>query len=145
MTNKGMAKDTLDILAKKYYINEYNEKINIENELEISKKETTLFTPEQLSEIAESSLPETAFETRFETRNCSSLKAILELAEEENQEKLMCLNFARQKIPEVALSMVRKHRKKVWQEHPDCMKVCCRHGIITRFIAQWNPVFIQTR
>ncbi len=38
MTNKGMAKDTLDILSRKYYINEHNEKINIENELEISKK-----------------------------------------------------------------------------------------------------------
>ncbi len=30
MTNKGMAKDTLEILAKTYYINEENEKITIE-------------------------------------------------------------------------------------------------------------------
>lgn len=94
-----MAKDTLDILAKKYYINDHNEKINIENELEISKKETALFTPEQLSEMVEFPLPETTFETQFETRNCSSLKAILELTEEENQEKIMCLNFASAKNP----------------------------------------------
>ncbi|KYH06566.1 TIGR02452 family protein [Chryseobacterium cucumeris] len=99
MTNKGMAKDTLDILAKKYYINEHNEKINIENELEISKKETSLFTPEQLSEMKESPLPEISFETKIETWKCSSLKAILQLSEEENQEKIMCLNFASAKNP----------------------------------------------
>ncbi|PRB03119.1 TIGR02452 family protein [Chryseobacterium sp. MYb7] len=99
MTNKGMAKDTLDILAKKYYINEHNEKINIENELEICKKETVLFTPEQLSEMKESSMPEASFETKIETWKCSSLKAILQLAEEENQEKIMCLNFASAKNP----------------------------------------------
>lgn len=99
MTNKGMAKDTLDILAKKYYINEHNEKINIENELEISKKGTVLFTPEQLSEMKESPMPETSFETKIETWKCSSLKAILQLAEEENQEKIMCLNFASAKNP----------------------------------------------
>lgn len=39
MTNKEMAKDTLDILARKYYINEQNETIPIENELETCKKE----------------------------------------------------------------------------------------------------------
>ncbi|WP_228411916.1 TIGR02452 family protein [Chryseobacterium sp. KLBC 52] len=99
MTNKGMAKDTLDILAKKYYINENNEKINIENELEISKKETVLFSPEQLSEMKESPLPEIIFETKIEIWKCSSLKAILQLAEEENQEKIMCLNFASAKNP----------------------------------------------
>ena len=43
MTNKGMAKDTLEILAKKYYINGNNEKISIENELEVSTKGTVLF------------------------------------------------------------------------------------------------------
>ncbi|GAA4164185.1 hypothetical protein GCM10022217_34360 [Chryseobacterium ginsenosidimutans] len=99
MTNKGMAKETLEILAKKYYINEDNEKINIENELEICKKETVLFSSEQLSEMTTNELPKTAFETKFETWNCSSLKAILRLGEEENQEKLMCLNFASAKNP----------------------------------------------
>ncbi|HCN49849.1 MAG TPA: TIGR02452 family protein [Chryseobacterium sp.] len=99
MTNKGMAKDTLDILAKKYYINEHNEKIDIENELEISKKGTVLYSPEQLSEMREAAMPKTHFETHFETWKCSSLKAILQLAEEEDQEKLMCLNFASAKNP----------------------------------------------
>ncbi|REC55868.1 TIGR02452 family protein [Chryseobacterium piscium] len=99
MTNKGMAKDTLDILAKKYYINEYKEKINIENELEISTKGTILFSPEELSEITKNELPENDFETQFEVWRCSSLKAILKLAEEENQDKLMCLNFASAKNP----------------------------------------------
>ncbi len=94
-----MAKDTLDILAKKYYINEHNEKINIENELEFSKKGTVLFYPEELSEIANNELPKTHFETQFEVWRCSSLKAILQLAEEENQEKIMCLNFASAKNP----------------------------------------------
>ena len=99
MTNKGIAKDTLEILAKKYYINEHNEKINIENELETSTKGTTLFSPEELSELVNNELPETDFETQFEVWRCSSLKAILQLAEEENQEKLMCLNFASAKNP----------------------------------------------
>jgi uncharacterized protein (TIGR02452 family) len=99
MTNKGMAKDTLEILAKKYYINEHNEKINIENELEICKKETVLFSSEQLSEMITNELVKANFETKFETWNCSSLKAILKLSEEENQEKIMCLNFASAKNP----------------------------------------------
>lgn len=99
MTNKGMAKDTLDILAKKYYINENNEKVNIENELEICKRETVLFSSEELAELANKELPKTDFDTTFETWNCSSLKAILRLAEEENQEKIMCLNFASAKNP----------------------------------------------
>lgn len=99
MTNKGMAKDTLDILAKKYYINEHNEKISIENEMEICTKETILFSSKELSEMTEKELPETNFETQFEVWKCSSLKAILQLTEEENQEKLMCLNFASAKNP----------------------------------------------
>lgn len=99
MTNKGMAKDTLEILAKKYYINEHNEKINIENELETSTKVTILFSPEELSEMTKDELPETGFQTQFEVWRCSSLKAILQLSEEENQEKLMCLNFASAKNP----------------------------------------------
>ena len=103
MTNKGMAKDTLEILAKKYYINENNERINLEKELEASTKETRLFYSEELSELAskEFSDPnfETNFETNFEVWKCSSLKAILKLVEEENQDKIMCLNFASAKNP----------------------------------------------
>lgn len=99
MTNKGMAKDTLDILAKKYYINEDNEKITIEKELEICKRETVLFSSEDLAEMIENELPETQFETQFEVWNFSSLKAILKLTEEEDQEKIMCLNFASAKNP----------------------------------------------
>lgn len=99
MTNKEMAKDTMEILANKYYINEYNEKINIENELEISTKGTVLFYPEELAELANNKFQETHFETQFEVWRCSSLKAILQLTEEENQEKIMCLNFASAKNP----------------------------------------------
>jgi len=99
MTNKEMAKDTLEILARKYYINENNERIDIENELEISKNETVLYSSEMLAEFTKVQLPEFIFETKFETWNCSSLKAILQLAEEENPEKLMCLNFASAKNP----------------------------------------------
>lgn len=99
MTNKGMAKDTLDILAKKYYINENNEKISIENEMEACINETVLFSSEELSEIAKKELPETNFETTFEVWRCSTLKAILKLTEEEDQDKIMCLNFASAKNP----------------------------------------------
>lgn len=99
MTNKGMAKDTLEILAKKYYINTEKEKIDIEKELDICKKETVLFSSDDLTELTQNINSETNFETQFETWNCSSLKAILQLAAEENQEKLMCLNFASAKNP----------------------------------------------
>lgn len=99
MTNKGMAKDTLDILARKYYINTENKRIDISKELEISKKETALFTPEQLAELTVAPQPEVHFETQFETWRCSSLKAILDLSAEEDQEKIMCLNFASAKNP----------------------------------------------
>ncbi|AZA91638.1 Uncharacterized protein conserved in bacteria [Chryseobacterium nakagawai] len=99
MTNKGMAKDTLDILARKYYINTENERIDMGKELEISKKETVLFTPEQLSELTAAPMPETHFETQFETWRCSSLKAILDLTQKEDPEKVMCLNFASAKNP----------------------------------------------
>ena len=99
MTNKGMAKDTLEILAKKYYINENNEKISIENEMQNCIEETVLYSSEELSEMTKNELPETQFETQFEVWRCSSLKAILHLAAEEDQEKLMCLNFASAKNP----------------------------------------------
>lgn len=99
MTNKEMAKDTLDILANKYYINTEHQRIDIEKELETSKKGTVLFNPEQLSELIATSMPETHFETQFETWRCSSLKAILQLAEQEDQRKIMCLNFASAKNP----------------------------------------------
>ncbi|WP_294240235.1 TIGR02452 family protein [uncultured Chryseobacterium sp.] len=99
MTNKGIAKDTLEILARKYYINENNERISIKNELEASTRGTVLFSSEELAELTEKEIPEKHFETRFEVWRCSSLKAILQLAEEEDQEKIMCLNFASAKNP----------------------------------------------
>ncbi len=99
MTNKGMAKDTLEILAKKYYINDHKERISIKSEMEICTKETDLFSSEELSEMIENPLPEINFETKFEVWRCSSVKAILQLSEEENQEKIMCLNFASAKNP----------------------------------------------
>jgi len=99
MTNKEMAKDTLEILAKKYYINEQNEKVSIEEEMEACIKETVLYSSEELSEMTKNEHPETHFETQFEVWRCSSLKAILKLAAEEDQEKLMCLNFASAKNP----------------------------------------------
>ncbi|WP_228372266.1 TIGR02452 family protein [Chryseobacterium gregarium] len=99
MTNKGMAKDTLEILAKKYYINDHKERISIKSEMEICTKETDLFSSEELSEMIENPLPEINFETKFEVWRCSSVKAILQLSEEENQEKKMCLNFASAKNP----------------------------------------------
>ena len=99
MTNKGMAKDTLEILAKKYYTNEDNEEISIANQMEICTKETVLFSSEELSKLRENELPKDNFETQFKVWRCSSIKAILKLAEEEDQEKMMCLNFASAKNP----------------------------------------------
>lgn len=82
-----MAKDTLEILAKKYYINDNNEKIDIQKELEFCKKETKLFSSEELFELTAKQIPEVDFASEIETWNCSSLQAILRLVEEEDQEK----------------------------------------------------------
>ncbi|MBK1894788.1 TIGR02452 family protein [Chryseobacterium paridis] len=99
MTNKGMAKDTLEILAKKYYINTEKEKIELSKEIEICKKETVLLSSDELSRLSETIKGKDIFETQIEAWNCSSLKAILQLSNEENQERLMCLNFASAKNP----------------------------------------------
>lgn len=99
MTNRGMAKDTLEILAKKSYVNPDREKVELDQEIEICKKGTVLFSSEELAVFAENVVSKNGFKTQIEVWNCSSLKAILQLAEEENQERLMCLNFASAKNP----------------------------------------------
>ncbi|MBT2621450.1 TIGR02452 family protein [Chryseobacterium sp. ISL-6] len=99
MTNKGMAKDTLEILANKKYINLKGEKVELDREIEICKKRTVLFSSEELAVLVENVVTKNDFETQIEVWNCSSLKAILQLAKEEDQEKLMCLNFASAKNP----------------------------------------------
>ncbi|ASK31212.1 TIGR02452 family protein [Chryseobacterium sp. T16E-39] len=99
MTNKGMAKDTLEILAKKYYISPEREKVDLNFKIESCKKGTVLFSSEELSTLAEDLENKNNFKTQIEVWNCSSLKAILQLAQEENQGRLMCLNFASAKNP----------------------------------------------
>ncbi|KFF14330.1 hypothetical protein IW15_02480 [Chryseobacterium soli] len=99
MTNRGMAKDTLEILAEKYYINSKKEKVELQKEIENCKKNTVLFSAEELF-ILTQNIPETSdFTTEIEVWNCSSLKAILQLAHEEDENKMMCLNFASAKNP----------------------------------------------
>ncbi|MFP3596488.1 TIGR02452 family protein [Chryseobacterium sp. SIMBA_029] len=99
MTNRGMAKDTLEILAKKYYINSKKEKVELQKEIEACKKNTVLFSAEELF-ILTQNIPEALdFTTEIEIWNCSSLKAILQLAQEEDENKMMCLNFASAKNP----------------------------------------------
>lgn len=99
MTNRGMAKDTLEILAKKFYINPNRDKVELDQEIENCKKDTILCSSEELSVSAENVDIKNNFETQIEVWNCSSLKAILQLAKEEDQKKLMCLNFASAKNP----------------------------------------------
>ncbi|AQX11856.1 TIGR02452 family protein [Elizabethkingia meningoseptica] len=99
MTNKEMARDTLEILTRKYYTNKENERISIEKELKTSKEKTRFYTTTELSLLAEENISETLYNTQIEVRNCSSLDAILQLSKEENQELIMCLNFASAKNP----------------------------------------------
>lgn len=49
--------------------------------------------------------PQVKHDMQIEVWNCSSLEAILQLSSTENQDLIMCLNFASAKNPEVDLLM----------------------------------------
>ncbi|OPC40412.1 TIGR02452 family protein [Elizabethkingia miricola] len=98
-TNKEIAQETLDILASKYYINNDGENVDIEKELDFCKDNTRFFTTDELSSLIKNETQEIDCNTQIEVWKCSSLEAILQLSNTENQDLIMCLNFASAKNP----------------------------------------------
>ncbi len=143
MTNKGMAKDTLEILAKKYYINEKHEKISIENEMQNCIKETVLYSSEELSEMTKKELPETHFETQFEVWRCSSLKAILQLAARRRSGEAHVPEFCiSEKSGGGFINGAEAQEESLARTsglHDSLLQV----GNITKPTVQWNHAFIQ--
>lgn len=99
MTNKEIAKDTLQILQNQYYINQEGTKISIAENMANTNKNTKFYFELRVYEMACASHKELQSDTIIEVWNCSSLQAIKKLGEVEDQEKIMCLNFASAKNP----------------------------------------------
>ncbi|HFK5501568.1 TPA: TIGR02452 family protein [Elizabethkingia anophelis] len=98
-TNKEIAQETLNIITRKYYLNNDGEKVDIEKELEFCNDNTRFFTAEELSSLMKNETPQEKHDMQIEVWNCSSLEAILQLSSTENQDLIMCLNFASAKNP----------------------------------------------
>lgn len=94
-----MAKDTLAILAKMEYENEENEKVSLKEELAHCLKNTKFYTSEDLQIKTDELEIVPISETKIEIWNTTTVSAILRLSKEEEQTKIMCLNFASAKNP----------------------------------------------
>lgn len=92
-----IAKDTLEILEKGFYINKGGETIDVKNAQERAVKNTRLFTPAALDEML---LKEHAnqFQTTYEVTNETTLDAVRRL-DSEGVSNILCLNFASAKNP----------------------------------------------
>ncbi len=99
MTNRGMAKDTLAILAKNEYINAKGIKISLKKDIDYCLSNTVFHTSENLDTVLKNQKLEAKFETEFEVVKSTTLSAILKTSEEEDNSKIMCLNFASAKNP----------------------------------------------
>jgi uncharacterized protein (TIGR02452 family) len=99
MKNKEIAKDTLEILDKKLYENNKGKIINLEKELEVCLSSTKFYSSENLEKLLDNQTLERIFETKYEILRIPTVDAILKIAQEENHEKIMCLNFASAKNP----------------------------------------------
>lgn len=99
----NIAQETLTILEQGYYINKLGTQINLEEGIEQAIKEAKFLDPEQLNKYA-SAIPDlkaerTAFETTIEVNNETTFSAASRLAVEEQETKILCLNFASAKNP----------------------------------------------
>jgi uncharacterized protein (TIGR02452 family) len=99
MTNRGMAKDTLDILAKKEYINPQGFKVFLSKDIEYCLANTAFYTSQKLDIMTKNPNVATKFETVFEVVNSTTLSSILRTCSKEDNQKIMCLNFASAKNP----------------------------------------------
>ncbi len=94
-----IAKDTLEILKRGYYINEEGTKIDIQKTQTYSEENTYLYTPEELLELIETqNLSTSGRETIFEVTGETTLNAVRRLVVE-GMKNVLCLNFASARNP----------------------------------------------
>jgi uncharacterized protein (TIGR02452 family) len=95
-----IARQTLDILGKGFYINQHQQRIDIGKSLEKALKKSLLFRPEQFDDLdlkAEKVIESRNENTIIEIKNESTLDAVLR--EVSLSDNIACLNFASAKNP----------------------------------------------
>jgi uncharacterized protein (TIGR02452 family) len=93
-----IAKQTIDILERGDYINKNNKKVEIGTSLELAKKESYLYRPQDFKKLeneASMVLSQTHFDTTIEITNESTIDAVIRLS----SINTACLNFASAKNP----------------------------------------------
>src|SRR5687768_7920779 len=93
-----IAKDTLEILEKGFYINNKEERTDIGLIQKNAVDNTRLYKPAELDELRAAGKYGNNFQTRYEVTNETTLDAVRRLAGE-GEENVMCLNFASAKNP----------------------------------------------
>lgn len=93
-----IAKDTLEILEKGFYINNKEERTDISLIQKNAVDNTRLYKPAELDELRAASKYDNSFQTRYEVTNETTLNAVRRLAGE-GEDNVMCLNFASAKNP----------------------------------------------
>jgi uncharacterized protein (TIGR02452 family) len=93
-----IAKDTLELLEKGFYINNKEERTDISLIQKNAVDNTRLYKPAELEEMRAEGRYTNSFQTRYEVTNETTLDAVRRLAGE-GEENVMCLNFASAKNP----------------------------------------------
>ena len=93
-----IARDTLDILEKGYYLNNDGQKIDINDLQHYAIDNTQYFTPEALEKLLKNYISGNNFTTEYEVNNETTLDAARRLVAA-GEKDVMCLNFASAKNP----------------------------------------------
>jgi len=94
----AIAKDTLEILEKGFYINNKEERVDVSSVQKNTVDNTRLFEPEELNELLMNSDAKNNFQTEYEVTNETTLDAARRLVAQ-GDENILCLNFASAKNP----------------------------------------------
>src|SRR3982750_1798389 len=93
-----IARDTLEILEKGFYLNEDGQKIDITELQQYAIGNTQYFTPEALKKLLKNYTSGNNFSTEYEVGNETTLDAARRLVAA-GEKDVMCLNFASAKNP----------------------------------------------
>lgn len=93
-----IARDTLDILEKGFYLNNDGQKIDINDLQQYAIGNTQYFTPEVLEKLLKNHISGNNFTTEYEVNNETTLDAARRLVAA-GEKDVMCLNFASAKNP----------------------------------------------
>ena len=93
-----IARDTLEILEKGYYLNNDGQKIDINDLQHYAIDNTQYFTPEVLEKLLKNHISGNGFTTEYEVNNETTLDAARRLVAA-GEKDVMCLNFASAKNP----------------------------------------------